>query len=93
MGVRMALGARTPALVRMIVAQSTGVIGIGIALGAVGAMAAGRFASALLHGVSPRDPLSMGAAAATLLAVGVMASLGPALRSSRVDPMVVLRHE
>jgi predicted permease len=93
MGVRMALGARTPALVRMIVAQSTGVVGIGIALGAVGALAAGRFASALLHGVSPRDPLSMGAAAATLLAVGVMASLGPALRSSRVDPMVVLRHE
>jgi ABC-type antimicrobial peptide transport system permease subunit len=93
MGVRMALGARTPALVRMIVAQSAGVIGIGIALGAAGALAAGRFASTLLHGVSPRDPLSMGAAAATLLAVGVIASLGPALRSSRVDPMVVLRHE
>lgn len=92
-GVRMALGARAPALMRLVVAQGTGVVGIGIILGALGAILAGRFVSALLHGVSPRDPLSMGAAAVTLLAVGVIASLGPAVRSSRVDPMVVLRHD
>jgi putative ABC transport system permease protein len=93
LGVRIALGARTPTLLRMVVGHGAAVVGIGVAVGTVGAAATGRFVSALLYGVKPGDPLSIILSAITLLVVGVIATLGPAIRSSRVDPAVVLRHD
>lgn len=92
-GVRVALGARTPTILRLVVGHGAAVVAIGVVAGTVGAVAAGRFVSALLYGVTPGDPLSIAFSAITLLVVGVGATLGPAIRSSRVDPAVVLRHE
>jgi len=51
------------------------------------------FLSTLLYGLSPRDPATLGAAALGLLALGVVASLVPAWRASRVDPVTALRAE
>jgi ABC-type lipoprotein release transport system permease subunit len=64
-----------------------------VALGALGALAAGRFVAPLLFDTSPRDPLVFAAVALTLLAVALLATLLPARRASRVDPMVALRNE
>ncbi|HEX9565700.1 MAG TPA: ABC transporter permease, partial [Gemmatimonadaceae bacterium] len=93
LGVRIALGAQAPALVRMVVVQGASVVMVGIIVGTLGALVAGRLVSALLYGVTPRDPLSMMAAGVTLLVVGIIACLGPALRSTRTDPVVVLKSE
>ncbi len=93
LGVRIALGARTSDLLRLVVQQGTKMVAIGVALGIVGALATGKFVASLLYGVSPRDPLAMAVAAAILLAVGALASLLPAWRASQVDPTIVLRDE
>jgi ABC-type antimicrobial peptide transport system permease subunit len=65
----------------------------GIVLGLVGALALTRLLTAQLFGVSPTDPGVITAMAATLAAVSLVACLIPALRATRVDPMVALRSE
>ena len=82
-----------PICCRLVVTKATLVVAVGVALGIVAALASGKFVASLLYGVSPRDPSAMLVAAATLLVVGVAASLGPAWRASRVDPATVLREE
>jgi putative ABC transport system permease protein len=93
MGVRIALGARIADVLRLVIAQGIGVILVGIALGITIALALGRLIASLLYEVQPRDPMAMTAAAAVLLAVGVLASLIPALRAARVDPVRALSAE
>jgi putative ABC transport system permease protein len=89
--VRVALGARPREVVRAVMARGLGPVAVGLAAGVVLALALARGMSALLYGVSARDP-SIYAAAATLLGVVAVASaLVPALRASRVDPVVTLR--
>jgi len=66
---------------------------VGIGLGIAGALVTTRLLRALLFEVSPTDPLTLGAAAALLLVVGLLASLDPARRAARVDPMLALRAE
>ena len=65
----------------------------GLAVGIVGALAAGRILSSLLFQVSARDPLTIGGVALVLLAVSVVAAAVPARRASGVDPMKSLRFE
>ena len=91
LGVRIALGASPPSLIRMVVRQGTGLVVIGVIAGALGSLAAGRFISSLLFGVSPHDVPSMVAGAGILLTVGVVACLGPAIRATRTNTMQVLR--
>jgi len=93
MGIRMALGAGTGGLQRMVLWQGIRPVVAGLAVGIAGALAAGRLLSSLLFEVSARDPLTIGAVALALLAVSVVAALAPARRATRVDPMRALRFE
>ena len=91
MGVRIALGARAADVLRLVVREGARVLLIGIALGVGTALAAGKLIASLLYGVTPRDPVVMVFAALVLIAVGVVASLVPAWRAARADPLVALR--
>jgi ABC-type antimicrobial peptide transport system permease subunit len=92
-GVRIALGAQASSVTRLVVLDGMRVAGAGIAAGTAGALVTTRLASALLYGVSPRDPLTLGAVVLLLLAVTVLANYLPARRASRVDPLLALRQE
>jgi predicted permease len=92
-GIRMALGADKNGLLSMVLGQGMRLAGIGLAAGLVGALAVTRVASSLLFGVAPRDPATFAAVAAFMAAVAAVACIVPALRATRVDPMVALRVE
>ena len=92
-GVRTALGASRPAILRMVMGEGTSMAAIGITLGAIAAAAASRGISSLLFGVSRFDWLSYVAVASLLLAVTALASLLPAIRAARFDPARTLRSE
>jgi putative ABC transport system permease protein len=92
-GVRMAVGAQRGDVVLMIVRQGLTLTLVGVALGVVASLAAVRTLNRLLFGVSPTDPLTFVAVVAILSTVAVAASYVPALRASRIDPVVALRYE
>jgi predicted permease len=92
-GVRMALGATTAGIVRLVVRQGLGIVSAGLATGLLLTLFAGRFIEAKLYGVSARDPLAIGAVALVLLIVAVIACLIPARRAAKTDPMEALRAE
>jgi predicted permease len=93
MGVRVALGARGRDVVGLVVRESLLVVGVGVALGALAAVVAGRWLGPLLFGVSPRDPLVLATVVVMLFAVSLVASWIPARRASRIDPAVALRSD
>lgn len=93
LGVRMALGARGADIVSLVLVSTARVTALGALLGAGLAFAFGRFVESLLYGVHSRDPLTIGAAGAVLVVVGVVAGLLPARRAAGADPVVVLRAE
>jgi ABC-type antimicrobial peptide transport system permease subunit len=64
---------------------------LGIVLGAAASLGAARFVSSLLYDLEPNDPLTLGGAAAVLVAVGLLAAALPARKASRIDPAEVLR--
>ena len=90
-GIRLALGARTGDVERMIVRGGGVVAAAGILLGIVAAFWVGRLLEAQLYGVEPLDPLSIGGAVLVLLPVALLASWVPARRATRVDPAITLR--
>jgi putative ABC transport system permease protein len=65
----------------------------GVLIGACAALALTRFMQSLLYDVGPRDPITVASVALFLTSVAFLACLGPALRASRVDPVIALRHE
>jgi ABC-type antimicrobial peptide transport system permease subunit len=77
----------------MVTRQGVGVAAIGVALGLAGAVALTRLLASLLFGVPPGDPLTLGAAATSLLIVAALASWWPAHHAASVDPAVSLRSE
>src|SRR5262249_15749351 len=92
-GVRIALGACRRDVVRLIVGQGLVLATIGVVIG-LGLAASGTpFARSLLYNVSPFDPFSFGSVSAFLVSVAFVASSLPALRATRVDPIVALRGE
>ncbi|HEX9938692.1 MAG TPA: ABC transporter permease [Longimicrobium sp.] len=93
MGVRMALGAHPRDVVRLIMRQGLIQLAIGLVLGLGLAAALGYFLKLILFQVNFLDPLTYGATIAVLIVSTVAASLVPALRATRVDPMVALRYE
>jgi predicted permease len=90
-GLRMALGARRAQVLRMILGESLTLVAAGVVAGLAAAAGASRLISTMLFGLSGTDPLTYGASALLLAAVALLASSLPALRASRVDPMVALR--
>jgi len=93
LGLRMALGARTPELFRLVISRGLALTAGGILLGAAGALGLTRLLGYLLYKVSPRDPLAFGSAFLTLMVVSMIACFLPAWRATRVDPIVALRYE
>jgi putative ABC transport system permease protein len=93
MGVRVALGARTSDVAGLVIRESIRIVSIGVVLGIIAALVAGRWISPLLFEVSPRDPMVLAAVILTLMSVSLLASWLPAVRASRVDPAESLRAE
>jgi predicted permease len=92
-GIRMALGAGKSSIVGMVIRQGLALTGAGMAIGLVLALAASRFAQSLLYGVSPRDLETFVGVPLVLGAIALAASLIPARRASKTDPMQALRYE
>jgi ABC-type antimicrobial peptide transport system permease subunit len=92
-GIRMALGAQRSRVVRLVLKEGTIVAVVGALIGLGGAYLVGRAMQSTLYGVGAMDGIAVGATAALLLIVSVLACLVPALRASRVEPMTALRDE
>jgi len=92
-GIRMALGARSNQVMRMVLGEAAWMTGIGIAAGLGGALALGRVVASLLYGLKPWDPGTLSGAAVVLVLVSIAASWIPARRAATIDPMKALRHE
>jgi putative ABC transport system permease protein len=92
-GVRMALGATRSDVLRMVAGQAVALIAAGVAIGAAVSLALGAVMETLLFEISARDPATLVSIAAILGGVGFVASLVPAGRATRVDPLVALRTE
>jgi ABC-type lipoprotein release transport system permease subunit len=93
MGIRLALGAKPAAVMRLVLSQGARLTAIGLAVGLAAAAASTRVLRNLLFGVGPLDPLTFGVAGVLLGAVALLATYVPALRATRVDPAVTLREE
>ena len=92
-GVRMAIGAATQDIARMIVREGMRPVAFGLLAGLVVAAGANRLLQSQLVGVSPHDPLTMAAGPIILIVVALLGCRIPARRAMRVDPVVALRHE
>jgi putative ABC transport system permease protein len=92
-GVRVALGAEMRDVVRLVLRQGLSVALAGVVVGSVGALATTRVLSSFLYDVTPADPVTIGCVGALLLIVAALASIPPAWRAARVDPIEALRAE
>jgi len=92
-GIRVALGAQSDQVMRLVVGQGLCLALIGTAAGLAGALALTRYLRSLLFNVSPTDPWTFIAVPIVLCAVALAASYFPARRATNVDPMQALRHE
>jgi predicted permease len=92
-GVRMALGAPRPAVLRMVLRETMAIAAAGVAVGLPLAWLGSRLMAGLLFGLSPHDPGTIGGAVSVVLAVTLASGALPAIRASRVDPMTALREE
>jgi ABC-type antimicrobial peptide transport system permease subunit len=92
-GVRVALGARRANILWMVARQGAVLATLGIGAGVAGAAAMTRVMEGLLFAVSPTDPATFSALALTLAMIAMLATTIPALRATRVDPLVALREE
>jgi putative ABC transport system permease protein len=93
MGVRMALGASGPGIVRMVLSRGLLLALVGVAIGTVLAVAGTRFLESFLAGVSPVDPVVFGLTALLVVMVSGLAAYVPARRAAGVDPTMALREE
>jgi putative ABC transport system permease protein len=92
-GIRMALGAQNLDITKMVLNQAVAVGVLGVAIGVGGALALTRLLASMLYGVKAYDPATFMSASVLLFAVVLVACYVPAWRATRVDPMVVLRHD
>jgi ABC-type antimicrobial peptide transport system permease subunit len=92
-GVRLALGASPGSIVRLVVGDGMRLAVLGVALGILAALAGTRLLGSVLYAVSPLDPTTFASMTLFLAAVGLAACAIPALRASRLDPMLAIREE
>ncbi len=92
-GIRMAIGATPGDILKMVLRQGLGTVGIGLLAGLAAAFAGTRLLADLFYGVTPNDPVTYAAVAALLLAVVLLACWIPARRATRVSPVIALRFE
>jgi predicted permease len=92
-GIRIAMGATSRDILKMVLRQGLSVVGIGLALGLIIALAGTRVISGLFMGVKPTDPLTFTVVLLMLTAIALFACWIPARRATRIDPLVALRHE
>jgi len=92
-GVRMALGAQTQDVLRLVVKQGMNPVLLGLVIGLAATFAVGRLLTAQLYQISPHNPLLLGATAIVLALAALLACLIPARRASHVDPIIALRSE
>ena len=92
-GIRMALGASNNDVIRMVLRDGLKPILVGVALGLAAALALSRVVSSLIFGVRATDPLTFAAVALLLLLVGIVATIIPAYRATRIEPVRILREE
>jgi putative ABC transport system permease protein len=92
-GVRVALGASTSHVLRMVLGEGLRTICIGVAIGIAGALALTRTVESLLFGLNANDPLTFGGVTLFLVGAALLACYIPARRATKVDPMVALRYE
>jgi len=93
LGIRIALGAQSWAVLRLVLTDGIKMAALGVAFGLVAAFGLTRLLSGMLYGVSPTDPLTFIAIASLLILVAAFACYLPALRATRVDPLIALRHD
>jgi putative ABC transport system permease protein len=92
-GIRMALGAKPPMVLRMVFRQGMILTGIGLAIGVAISLVLGRFTASLLYGTSGADPMTFVVVSAVLLGTSILAVLIPAVRAAHVQPTIALRCE
>jgi predicted permease len=92
-GVRLAIGAQTEQILKMMISQAIGLAAVGLSCGVVCAWAATRFLRAFLYEVKPADPFTFAGVCAALLLVSIAASYVPARRATKVDPVRALKWE
>jgi len=92
-GLRMALGALPGQVLRIVLRECLLLVGLGLLTGIALAFGAGRLVASMLFGVTPVDPITYASVAAVLVAVALLASIAPARRASRIDPVVALKVE
>jgi predicted permease len=92
-GIRMALGAQQQSVLQMIMRESLILVAIGVIVGVVAAVSAGRFVASLLYGLEPTDVVTSALAIGVMVAVSAIAGYLPARRAARLDPMMALRHD
>jgi putative ABC transport system permease protein len=92
-GIRVALGATRGDIVKLVVREAVTMSALGVVFGVAGALILTRAIRSLLFAISPSDPLSFAAMMVLLIAVAVLASCVPAIRATKVDPLVALRYE
>jgi predicted permease len=93
LGIRIALGAQRQNVMRLVLVDGLKMTVAGVVVGLLAALALTRLLSSALYGVSTRDPLTFIVITGLLISVAMLACLLPALRATRVDPLVALRHE
>ena len=92
-GIRMALGAQTGDVLRLIVSQGFKLVLLGLGIGLAAALALMKIISSLLFGVTTKDPFTFGAVAVLLAIIALLACYIPARRATRLDPLRALRYE
>jgi putative ABC transport system permease protein len=92
-GIRMALGAQARDILQLIIRHGLVLVLAGVALGVAGAFAATRFLATLLFGITPTDTLTFVVVSAIFFLIAMFASLIPARRATKVDPLIALRYE
>jgi len=92
-GIRMALGAESRSVLKMVLYQGMKVTAVGLGLGLVGSLVLARVLESLVFEVNPTDPFILASVVISLLAVTILACVVPALRATRVDPLIALRSE